>query len=105
GWPPAVAWAVVVGVELEELEELDDPPHSVSSSTTEPSPAAAAHPLLRITTLHSRFSGSLGRPGVLPDATPFPIRRKRTRPPGPPTASYPLLSHPAAEPGERHRVT
>jgi hypothetical protein len=40
GWleaPPAA----VVG--------LDDPPHAASSSTSDPSPVAAAHPLLRIT--------------------------------------------------------
>jgi hypothetical protein len=28
--------------------ELDDPPHAVSSSTSEPSPVATVHPLLRI---------------------------------------------------------
>ncbi|MGD0239443.1 MAG: hypothetical protein ABSB59_03835 [Streptosporangiaceae bacterium] len=28
---------------------LDDPPHAASSSTSDPSPVAAAHPLLRIT--------------------------------------------------------
>jgi len=31
---------------------LDDPPHAASSSTSDPSPVAAAHPLLRITSLH-----------------------------------------------------
>ena len=35
--------------------ELDDPPHAASSSTSDPMPAAAAHPLLRIT-----FSNSQG---------------------------------------------
>src|SRR5260370_30230843 len=45
-------------------EVLDDPPHAVSSNSSEPNPAAAAHPLLRITTLHSRFSGSLGAQGL-----------------------------------------
>ena len=32
-----------------EVELLDDPPHAASSSTSDPSPVAAAHPLLRIT--------------------------------------------------------
>src|SRR5260370_40263934 len=59
GWPPG--GAVAVGV---EPEVLDDPPHAVSSNSSEPNPAAAAHPLLRITTLHSRFSGSLGAQGL-----------------------------------------
>jgi hypothetical protein len=31
--------------------EPDDPPHAASSSTSDPSPVAAAHPLLRITSL------------------------------------------------------
>jgi hypothetical protein len=44
----AVLWVVVlVVVEL----ELDDPPHAVSSSSSEPSPVATVHPLLRITSL------------------------------------------------------
>ena len=30
-------------------EVPDDPPHAASSSTSDPSPVAAAHPLLRIT--------------------------------------------------------
>src|SRR6516164_5101603 len=81
-WPP---------VEVEAgFEDPDDPPHAVSSRISEPSPAAAAKPLLRITTLHSRFSVPWGASGVhrlLRDATPFPIRRKRTRLPGRPTAS------------------
>jgi hypothetical protein len=47
--------------------ELDDPPpHAVSSSAADTSPAAAAHPLLRITYSIPRFD-------------PFSIRRKRTR--------------------------
>src|SRR5690348_9286532 len=32
-----------------EVVLLDDPPHAASSSTSDPSPVAAAHPLLRIT--------------------------------------------------------
>ena len=36
--PPWLAWAVVVGVELGVLDDPDDPPHAVSSSTSEPSP-------------------------------------------------------------------
>jgi hypothetical protein len=39
--PATVAWSVLEA-------ELDDPPHAASSSTSDPSPAAAAHPLLRI---------------------------------------------------------
>ena len=31
--------------------ELDDPPHPASSSSSEPTPPATAHPLLRITPL------------------------------------------------------
>jgi hypothetical protein len=31
-----------------EFDELDDPPHAASSSASDPSPVAAAHPLLRI---------------------------------------------------------
>jgi hypothetical protein len=42
-------------LDVEVLDvELDDPPHAVSSRASEPIPAAAANPLLRITTLHSR---------------------------------------------------
>jgi len=32
-----------------EVELPDDPPHAASSSTSDPSPVAAVHPLLRIT--------------------------------------------------------
>jgi len=46
---------------------LDDPPHAASSSTSDPSPVAAAHPLLRIMFLHfarmTRCQGSPSRPG------------------------------------------
>jgi len=42
---------------------LDDPPHAASSSTSDPSPVAAAHPLLRITSLHfARMTRSQGSP-------------------------------------------
>jgi hypothetical protein len=84
--PPAefVAAALVVGVEPPVLDPPEedplltvgepppvapfelDPPHAVSSSAADTSPAAAAHPLLRITYSIPRFD-------------PFPIRRKRTR--------------------------
>jgi hypothetical protein len=43
----AVPWAAVPVVEV----ELDDPPHAVSSRTSELSPVATVHPLLRITSL------------------------------------------------------
>jgi hypothetical protein len=47
---------VEAGVVVEVLDdELEDPPHAVSSRASEPIPAAAANPLLRITTLHSRI--------------------------------------------------
>jgi hypothetical protein len=35
----------------EPAAEFDDPPHAASSSTSDPMPAAAVHPLLRITFL------------------------------------------------------
>src|ERR1700684_3556163 len=46
--PATVAWAVLEAVPEAEFDELDDPPHAASSSTSDPSPVAAAHPLLRI---------------------------------------------------------
>ena len=46
-WVAAPEAAPVVEVVL----ELDDPPHAVSSSTSEPSPVATVQPLLRITSL------------------------------------------------------
>jgi len=61
----------VLGVELELLD--DDPPHAVSSSTSDPSPAVAAHPVLRITSLHSkvhRFEPFLIRPETYQTAEP-----------------------------------
>ena len=45
----AVLWvAAPDAAPVVEVVELDDPPHAVSSSTSEPSPAATVHPLLRI---------------------------------------------------------
>jgi hypothetical protein len=41
--------------------ELDDPPHAASSRTIEAIPVAAAHPLLRITSL--QFTGMTHSPG------------------------------------------
>src|SRR6266446_7496443 len=60
-----VAWLVP---EAEPATELAlDPPHAASSSTSDPSPVTAAHPLLRITSLHfarmTRSRGSPSRPG------------------------------------------
>ena len=46
-WVAAPEAAPVVEVVL----ELDDPPHAVSSSTSEPSPVATVQPLLRMTSL------------------------------------------------------
>lgn len=51
--PAAVPVAVPVAVPAAEVEP-DDPPQAVSSSTSDPNPAAAAHPVLRITSLHSQ---------------------------------------------------
>jgi hypothetical protein len=56
----AVLWTVPDAVLAAELE-LDDPPHPASSSSSEPTPPATAHPLLRITPL------SLRRPGTGPE--------------------------------------
>jgi hypothetical protein len=39
------------GVVPAAVLELDDPPHAASSRTSDPSPAAAAHLLLRITSV------------------------------------------------------
>jgi hypothetical protein len=47
-----VLWvAVPEAAPVVEVVELDDPPHAVSSSTSEPSPVATVQPLLRITCL------------------------------------------------------
>jgi|SRR5580700_886178 hypothetical protein len=51
----AVLWvAVPDAAPVVEVVELDDPPHAVSSSTSELSPVATVHPLLRITCLSFR---------------------------------------------------
>src|SRR5205823_1535829 len=63
GAAPGLAVDVEAG--FEPLDEPDDPPHAVSSRASEPMPAAAANPLLRITTLHSRFSVPWGAPGLI----------------------------------------
>jgi hypothetical protein len=59
----AVLW-VAVPVDAPVVEVgFDDPPHAVSSSTSEPSPVATVHPLLRITSLSlpgTRCPGPLG---------------------------------------------
>jgi hypothetical protein len=44
--------------------ELDDPPHAVSSSTSEPSPVATVHPLLR---MYISLTAGPGFPGPLSD--------------------------------------
>jgi hypothetical protein len=51
--PVLAAEEAVLGVVVPVVEvvELDDPPHAVSSSASELSPAATVHPLLRITCL------------------------------------------------------
>ena len=49
----AVLWVAVpeAAPVVEVVLELDDPPHAVSSSTSEASPVATVHPLLRMTSL------------------------------------------------------
>jgi hypothetical protein len=64
----AVLWVGVPAAALVLVVEVgfDDPPHAVSSSTSEPSPAATVQPLLRITSLslpRTRCPGPLGLPG------------------------------------------
>src|SRR5215471_15184159 len=44
----AVPWVTVPEAAPVVEVELDDPPHAVSSSSSEPSPVATVHPLLRI---------------------------------------------------------
>jgi hypothetical protein len=54
GWPAAFGVEVEPELPAADDDDDDDPPHAVSSSTSELIPAAAtAHPLLRITSLHS----------------------------------------------------
>ena len=67
----AVFWvAVPDGAPVVVVVELDDPPHAVSSSTSEPSPVATVHPLLRITclSLHRdpEVPGPVGDNGLSP---------------------------------------
>jgi hypothetical protein len=63
----AVLWvAVPDAAPVVEVVELDDPPHAVSSSTSEPSPAATVHPLLRITCLSLQKDPGSGSHGVMP---------------------------------------
>jgi hypothetical protein len=65
----AVLWVAVAEAAPVVDVEPDDPPHAVSSSTSEPSPVATVHPLLRITSLltgGTRVPGSLR---VLPGLT------------------------------------
>ena len=45
----AVLWVTVPEAAPVVEVELDDPPHAVISSSSEPSPVATVHPLLRIT--------------------------------------------------------
>jgi hypothetical protein len=47
----AVLWVAVPETAPVVEVELDDPPHAASSNTSEPSPVATVHPLLRITSL------------------------------------------------------
>ena len=56
----AVLWVAVpeAAPVVEVVLELDDPPHAVSSSTSEPSPVATVHPLLRITSLLTEGPGA-----------------------------------------------
>jgi hypothetical protein len=49
----AVLWVTVPEAAPVAEGELDEPPHAVSSRTSEPSPVATVHPLLRITCLSS----------------------------------------------------
>ncbi len=62
-WVALPEAAPVVEVEV----ELDDPPHAVSSSTSEPSPAATVHPLLRITSVSLQEDPGPGSLGPCPE--------------------------------------
>ena len=69
----AVLWAAVPdAAPVVEVVELDDPPHAVSSSTSELSPVATVHPLLRITCLslhrYPEIPGPFGDNGLSPFA-------------------------------------
>jgi len=61
----AVLWVAAPVVEV----EFDDPPHAVSSSSSEPSPAATVHPLLRIRSLSLRMTRCPGFLRGLPGLT------------------------------------
>jgi hypothetical protein len=52
--PASVAWTLLEAAPEAAFDEPDDPPHAVSNSTSDPSPVAAVHPLLRITSLLHR---------------------------------------------------
>jgi hypothetical protein len=71
----AVLWAALLEAApvVEVGVELDDPPHAVSSSTSEPSPAVTVHPLLRITSVSLEEDpkpGPFGVPEVLSGTQP-----------------------------------
>src|SRR6185437_14135944 len=51
GTVPDAALLASGALDGEPAAEFGDPPHAASSSTSDPMPAAAAHPLLRITFL------------------------------------------------------
>src|SRR5947209_9455279 len=76
GWPEAAP-----ATEL----ELDDPPHAASSRASEPIPAAAANPLLRITSPISQgWLAVSGQPFLGPGRA-VTERSRAVRPPGPGT--------------------
>jgi hypothetical protein len=56
----AVPWVAVPEAAPPAELELDDPPHAVSSSTSEPNPVATVHPLLRICISLTAGSGDPG---------------------------------------------
>ena len=58
----AVLWVAVPEEAAPVVEvELDDPPHAVSSSSSEPSPVATVHPLLRIASPGSAWTSRTPR--------------------------------------------
>lgn len=59
---PELATAALEPEPVADAEEPDVPPHAASSSTRDPIPVAAAHPLLRINCLHSRKNSHLTGP-------------------------------------------
>jgi hypothetical protein len=48
---PLLGWPAALEPEPAAEVDTDDPPHAASSRTSDPIPVAAAHPLLRITSL------------------------------------------------------